>query len=82
MAVVIRLSRHGRKKKPFYRIVAANKENARDGRYLEVLGTFDPCREEGIIDLKLDRVEHWKSCGAKPSPQAAQLIKKASKQSA
>lgn len=84
MAVVIRLSRHGRKKKPFYRIVAANKENARDGRYLEVLGTFDPCQNkgEGELHLKLDRIDHWKSCGAQPSPQAAQLIKKAAKQTA
>lgn len=74
MAVVIRLARHGRKKLPFYRIVAADKQKARDGRYIEMLGTFDPLAESEGLNLKEDRVKHWVSAGANPSPTVATLI--------
>lgn len=76
MAVKIRLARHGRKKRPFYRIVAADGEMQRDGRYLELLGTLDPLSDPPEIKLKQDRVEYWVGVGAKPSDTASQLIEK------
>lgn len=76
MAVKIRLARHGRKKRPFYRIVAADTEMARDGRYLELLGTLNPLLDPPLINLKQDRVEHWISVGARASDTAAQVIDK------
>ena len=59
MAVRIRLARHGRKKAPFYRIVAADGRMPRDGRYLERLGHFDPMVESGQLVLDLERVDYW-----------------------
>ena len=72
MAVVIRFARHGTKGKPFYRIVAADKQYPRDGRYLEVLGTFNPKSEEA--KLNSERVKYWIDNGAKPSPAVKTLI--------
>jgi small subunit ribosomal protein S16 len=77
MAVRIRLARHGRKKAPFYRIVAADGRMPRDGRYLERLGHFDPMVESGQLVLDLERVDYWLGVGASPSDTAAVLIKKA-----
>ena len=74
MAVTIRLSRHGRKKIPFYRIVAADKDRKRDGRYLELLGTFNPLTMPAAVNLKEDRVKHWISLGAYPSATVAKII--------
>ena len=74
MATVLRLARAGAKKKPIYHIVAADHRMPRDGRFLEKLGLFNPGRE--LIDLKLDRVEHWMGHGAVPSETVAGLIKK------
>lgn len=76
MAVVIRLARHGKKKTPFYRIVATESTSPRDGRYLEVLGNFDPKQPDAKGLVKKDRVEYWISKGAKPSLQASQIIKR------
>lgn len=64
MAVVLRLARHGQKKRPFYRIVAAEKQCKRDGRYLEVVGTYNPMTEPRTVTLKQDRVKHWIENGA------------------
>lgn len=77
MAVRIRLARHGRKKAPFYRIVAADGRMPRDGRYLERLGHFDPMVESGQLVLDLERVDYWLGVGASPSDTAAVLIEKA-----
>jgi small subunit ribosomal protein S16 len=74
VAVTIRLSRHGRKKIPFYRIVAADKDHKRDGRYLELLGTLNPLTDPPTVTLKEDRVKHWIGQGAYPSPTAATVI--------
>jgi small subunit ribosomal protein S16 len=74
--VVIRLARGGAKKRPFYRVVAADHRMPRDGRFIEQLGTFDPRIEKGSIKLTLDRVEHWLKVGAKPSDTVKGLIKK------
>lgn len=76
MAVVIRMSRHGTKKKPFYRVVVTDKRNPRDGKYLEVLGTYDPKNKAGQGLFKKERVEYWMSKGAKPSTLVNQVIKR------
>ncbi len=78
MAVVIRLTRRGTKKKPFYRIVAADQRMPRDGRFLEVLGTYDPLRGDGLIKIDLEKAQAWINNGAQPSDTVASLIKKAS----
>ena len=75
MSVRIRLTRKGTKKKPFYRIVAADKEMPRDGRFLELLGTYDPMVEPVAITLKEDRINYWLGEGAKPSATVASLFK-------
>jgi len=75
MAVRIRLTRKGTKKKPFYRIVAADKEMPRDGRFLELLGTYDPMVEPVAITLKEDRINYWLGEGAKPTTTVASLFK-------
>ncbi|HXW60482.1 MAG TPA: 30S ribosomal protein S16 [Myxococcota bacterium] len=74
--VVIRLARGGAKKRPFYRVVAADKRMPRDGRFIEQIGTFDPRVEKGSIKLSMDRVEHWIKVGAQPSDTVKGLIKK------
>ena len=77
--VTIRLSRSGAKKRPFYHIVVTDSRNARDGRYLERLGFFNPIAIGGEERLRLDqqRVEHWISQGASTSERVASLIKEA-----
>lgn len=74
--VKIRLARHGTKKRPFYRIVAAHSEKARNGRFLEILGTFDPRAAENPVNLKPERIQYWLGKGAQPSPTVLQLLKK------
>ncbi len=80
--VVIRLSRGGSKKRPFYHIVAADKRMPRDGRYIERLGFFNPVASGQEEELRLDlaRVEHWIGHGAQPSDRVHSLIKQAKKQ--
>ena len=75
MAVRLRLKRMGRKKRPFYRVVAADKRAPRDGRHLEVLGHYDPMPQPHEVTLKLDRIDYWLSVGALPSDTVASLIK-------
>lgn len=74
MSVRIRLQRHGAKKRPFYRVVATDKRAPRDGRFIELLGTYDPLQDPPAIRLKKDRVDHWLSVGAQPSDTARWLI--------
>lgn len=74
--VVIRLARGGAKKRPYYRVVAADKRMPRDGRFIEQIGTFDPRVEKGSINLKIDRIDHWLQVGAQPSDTVRGLIKK------
>ena len=76
MAVKIRLARHGAKKKPFYRIVVADSESPRDGRYLENVGTYDPLYEPAKIILKTDRIRYWMDQGALPTDTVQSLLKK------
>jgi small subunit ribosomal protein S16 len=75
MSVRIRLTRKGTKKKPFYRIVAADVEAPRDGKFLEALGTYDPMTEPAIITLKEERINYWLGEGAKPSTTVQSLFK-------
>jgi small subunit ribosomal protein S16 len=77
MAVMIRLTRRGRSKVPYYRVVAAPKRDRRDGNFLEILGTYDPLAAEGGVKLKLDRIEAWVAQGAIVSPAVRDLIKRA-----
>ena len=74
--VVIRLARGGAKKRPFYRVVVADRRFPRDGRYIEQVGTYDPRTTQTQVNLKLDRVDHWVSVGAQPSDTVRSLIKK------
>ncbi|MCA9539872.1 MAG: 30S ribosomal protein S16 [Myxococcales bacterium] len=76
MAVHIRLQRFGAKKRPFYRIVAADSRAKRDGRFIEQLGTYDPMKDPVELRITADRLEHWLSVGAKPSDTVASLIRR------
>ncbi|MCP4631086.1 MAG: 30S ribosomal protein S16 [bacterium] len=76
MAVKIRLARHGTKKKPFYRIVVADGESPRDGRYLENVGTYDPLIDPAKVTLKPERIRYWVDQGALPSDTVRSLLKK------
>lgn len=76
MAVKIRLTRKGTKKKPFYRIVAADIESPRDGRFLELLGTYNPMVDPAAITLKEDRIKYWLGEGAKPSTTVQSILKR------
>jgi len=77
--VSIRLSRGGAKKRPFYNITVADSRNARDGRFIERLGFFNPIATGGEEKLRIDRerVAYWLSKGAKPSDRVAALLKQA-----
>jgi small subunit ribosomal protein S16 len=74
MAVKIRLARHGKKKSPFYRIVAADIQSKRDGRFLEILGTYDPRVAPAGVVLKQDRVKYWLDNGALPTDTVRSLL--------
>ena len=76
MSVTIRMSRHGTKKRPFYRIVVSDRRFPRDGRYIEQVGTYDPSATSGGLKLNRDKVETWIKKGAKPSQTVSELIKK------
>ncbi len=77
MAVVLRLSRAGTHKAPFYHVVATDSRKPRDGRYLEDVGIYDPTRSPERIELKADRVEYWLKVGAKPSATVAKVLRRA-----
>jgi small subunit ribosomal protein S16 len=72
----MRLARHGATKKPFYRIVVADSESPRDGRYLENVGTYNPLQEPAQVTLKTDRVLYWLAQGAIPTDTVRSLLKK------
>ena len=76
MSVTIRMSRHGTKKRPFYRIVVSDRRFPRDGRYIEQVGTYDPSAAAGGVKLNRDKVETWIKKGTKPSQTVSELIKK------
>ena len=76
--LMIRLSRVGARKKPYYRIVVIEKDRARDGRSLEVVGTYNPRTSPATVDLKKDRVDYWTGKGAQLSDRVNKLVEKAS----
>lgn len=76
MAVKIRLARHGAKKKPFYRIVVADSESPRDGRFLERVGTYDPLYDPAKVTLNSERIRYWMNQGALPTDTVKSLLKK------
>lgn len=76
MSVKIRLARHGAKKRPFYRIVVADGECRRDGRFLEVVGTYNPLTEPAQVTVKGERVQYWVGQGATPTNTVKSLLKK------
>ncbi|HKD42329.1 MAG TPA: 30S ribosomal protein S16 [Myxococcaceae bacterium] len=80
MAVVLRLSRAGAKKMPFYHVVATDSRNPRDGKFIEAIGSYDPNQEPPKLELNRERLEHWLKVGATPSETVAGLIKRAADQ--
>ena len=76
MSVKIRLARHGAKKRPFYRIVVADSESPRDGKFLEVVGTYNPLMDPAEVNLKDERVKYWMGQGAIPTGTVKNLLKK------
>src|SRR6201988_2807431 len=77
MAVSIRLARGGAKKRPYYRIVVADSRNARDGRFIEKVGTYNPLLAKDSperVKLDADRIAHWLSVGAPPSDRVLRLL--------
>ena len=77
MAVVIRMIRAGARKRPFYRIVVADSRRQRDGRFVEILGYYDPMAKPFAVKMDEDKVKSWIGQGAQPSTQAASLFRRA-----
>ena len=80
--VTIRLARYGAKKHPFYRIVVADSRSPRDGRFIDLLGTYDPKKNPAVVQFKKDKLNKWLQQGAQPSATVAQLIRKAQREPA
>ena len=76
MATTIRLTRMGRKKRPFYRVVVADSRMPRDGRFIEILGVYDPLAETPVIKIDENKALNWLSKGAQVSDTVKQLFKK------
>ena len=74
--VMIRLARVGARKQPYYRIVAIEKDRARNGRSIEVVGTYNPRTTPASVELKRERISYWRSVGAQLSPTVAKLLEK------
>ncbi len=74
LAVKIRLARHGAKKRPFYRVVVADSRMPRDGRYIELVGRYNPVSVPKMIDIDLERVDAWIEKGAQPTNAVSHLI--------
>lgn len=73
---MIRLARFGARKQPYYRVVVIEKDRARNGRSIEVVGTYNPRTNPASIDLKRDRIDYWTSKGAQFSERVAKLVAK------
>ncbi|MCL6564862.1 MAG: 30S ribosomal protein S16 [Acidobacteriia bacterium] len=73
--LVIRLSRFGKKKKPFYRVVVTDRRRPRDGRFVEIVGTYDPLKQPAEVRLDAERVKYWLGCGAQPSDTVRSLLR-------
>ena len=76
MSVSIRLRREGAKNRPYYKVVVADSRSPRDGKFIEIIGTYDPKKEGENSAIKIDRAEHWIARGAQPSDTVRSLLKK------
>jgi small subunit ribosomal protein S16 len=76
MSVSIRLRREGTTNRPYYKVVVADSRAPRDGKFIEIIGTYDPKKPDHNSTLKLDRIDYWVSKGAQPSDTVRSLIKK------
>src|SRR4051812_7111896 len=76
MAVSIRLRREGTTNSPYYKVVVADSRSPRDGKFIEIIGTYDPKKQGHNSTLKLDRIDYWVGQGAQPSDTVRSLIKK------
>lgn len=72
----IRLTRMGAKKKPFYRVVVTERRQARDGRFVEIVGHYDPGTNPPVVEMNLERVRYWMAKGAQPSETVSSLVKR------
>ena len=77
MAVKLRMTRMGAKKRPFYRIVAADSRSPRDGRFIEEVGTYDPNQEPSVVKIDEEAAKKWLQTGAQPTETVAKLFKQA-----
>ena len=82
MAVSIRLRREGTTNRPYYKVVVADSRSPRDGKFIEIIGTYDPKLKSDNSTIKMDRAEHWLACGAQPSPTVRSLLKQNRKRAA
>ena len=76
MAVSIRLRREGTTNRPYYKVVVADSRSPRDGKFIEIVGTYDPKKQGHNSTLAMERIDHWISKGAQPSDTVRSLIKK------
>jgi small subunit ribosomal protein S16 len=72
---MIRLARMGKKKRPFYRVVVTEKTRPRNGRFVEIVGTYDPLKKPAAVEVDRDRVQYWLSKGAQPSDTVRSLLR-------
>jgi small subunit ribosomal protein S16 len=82
MAVSIRLRREGAKNRPYFKIVVADSRSPRDGKFIEIIGTYDPKKRDQNSTLQVERAEYWMARGAQPSDTVRSLIKKTKKEPA
>ncbi len=80
MAVKIRLARHGAKKRPYYRIVVADSRAPRDGRFIDLVGRYNPCTNPSTVTFDMEKVEKWLAAGAQPTDTVARLLKNYNKE--
>lgn len=73
--LAIRLARYGKKKMPSYRVVVIDKRRPRNGRFVEVVGTYDPVKDPAQINLNAERIHYWLGCGAQPSDTVRSFLK-------
>lgn len=71
----IRLARYGKKKQPSYRVVVIDKRRPRNGRFVEVVGTYDPLKNPAKVDLNAERIKYWLGCGAQPSDTVRSFLR-------
>lgn len=77
MAVAIRLRREGNRNSPFYKVVVADKRSPRDGKFIEIVGNYDPKKAGANYTVKLERIDHWVKNGAQMSDTVRSIVKKA-----